>query len=158
MKRCHVCGEEIEGRFSFCPIDDNLLAETKPANSYEYRLTLISERTLAQRLVGEGQFLIGRLQRGWPQFTAQPLPFILNQLRQLNDNAKRIIRRPYFAAASLMAIAAIMLVVLAAILFDARRGRVIASNELEEDLVKTMTIDLRDDAKTDSKPGVGVGE
>ncbi len=158
MKRCNACGEEVESKFSFCPIDGNLLAENKSTHTYQYRLTLISERYLAQRLVSEGQFLMGRFQRGWPQFRAQPMPFILNQLRQLNDDAKRIIRRPHFATASLTAITTILAVVVGAILLDAGRGRVTASDEAGEDLVKTITIDLREDPKTDSKTGVGAGE
>jgi hypothetical protein len=81
------------------PIDGHLLAETKPTNNYEYRLTLISERSLAQRLLSEGQFLMGRFRQAWPQFKAEPLPFVLSQLRQLKDNTKRVMKRPHFAAA-----------------------------------------------------------
>jgi TonB family protein len=158
MKRCDACGEEIESKFSYCPIDGHLLAESKPTNSYEYRLTLISERSLAQRLLSEGQFLIGRFRQAWPQFTAEPLPFILSQLHQLNDNMKRVMRRPHFAAASLTAIATILAVVAGAILLDAGRRRVNAADEPDEELVKTATLDFRHEENPDSKTGVGVGE
>lgn len=157
MKRCDACGEEIESKFSYCPIDGHLLAENKPTNSYEYRLTLISERPLAQRLLSEGQFLIGRFRQAWPQFTAEPLPFILSQLRQLNDNTRRLMRRPHFAAASLTAIAAILAVVAGAILLDAGRRHVTAADEPDEELVKTATLDFRHQEKPDSNTGVGVG-
>jgi TonB family protein len=158
MKRCDACGEEIESKFSYCPIDGHLLAENKPTNSYEYRLTLISEQPLAQRLLSEGQFLIGRFRQAWPQFKAEPLPFILSQLHQLNDNTRRVMRRPHFAAASLTAIATILAVVAGAILLDAGRRHVTAADEPDEELVKTVTLDLRHEEKTDSKTGVGVGE
>lgn len=158
MKRCDACGEEIESKFSYCPIDGHLLAENKPTNSHEYCLTLISERSLAQRLLSEGQFLIGCLRQVWPQFTAEPLPFILSQLRQLNDNTKRLMRRPHFAAASLTAITTILAIVAGAILLDAGRGHVTAADEPDDELVKTVTIDLRDVEKPDSKSGVGAGE
>ena len=158
MKRCDACGEEIESKFSYCPIDGHLLAESKPTNKNEYRLTLISERSLAQRLLSEGQFLIGRVRQVWPQFTSEPLPFILSQLRQLNDNTKRVMRRPHFAAASLTAVITILGVVVAALLLDAGRRRAPAADEPDEELVKTVTIDLRDEEKTDSKTGVGTGE
>jgi len=158
MKRCDACGEEIESKFSYCPIDGHLLAETKPTNNYEYRLTLISERSLAQRLLSEGQFLIGRFRQAWPQFKAEPLPFILSQLRQLNDNTRRVMKRPHFAAASLTAVITILVIVGAALLLDAGRRRATAADETGEDLVKTVTIDLRDEEKTDSKTGVGTGE
>ena len=158
MKRCDACGEEIESKFSYCPIDGHLLAETKPTNSYEYHLTLISERSLAQRLLSEGQFLIGRFRQAWSQFTSEPLPFILSELQQLNDNTKRVVRRPHFAAASLTAVITILLVVVAALLLDAGRSRATAADDPDEELVKTVTIDLRDEEKTDSKTGVGAGE
>lgn len=158
MKRCDACGEEIESKFSYCPIDGHLLADNKPTNSYEYCLTLISERSLAQRLLSEGQFLIGCLRQVWPQFTAEPLPFILSQLRQLNDNTKRLMRRPHFATASLSAITTILAIVAGAILLDAGRGHVTAADEPDDELVKTVTIDLRDVEKPDSKRGVGAGE
>jgi len=158
MKRCDACGEEIESKFSYCPIDGHLLAENKPTNSHEYCLTLISERSLAQRLLSEGQFLIGCLRQVWPQFTAEPLPFILSQLRQLDDNTKRLMRRPHFAAASLTAITTILAIVAGAILLDAGRGHVTAADEPDDELVKTVTIDLRDVEKPDSKSGVGAGE
>jgi TonB family protein len=158
MKRCDACGEEIESKFSYCPIDGHLLAENKPTNSYEYCLTLISERSLAQRLLSEGQFLIGRFRQAWPQFTAEPIPFLLSQLRQLNDNMKRVMRRPHFAAASLTAITTILAIVAGAILLDAGRGHLTAADEPDEDLVRTVTLDLRDEKKTDSKTGIGAGE
>jgi TonB family protein len=158
MKRCDACGEEIESKFSFCPIDGNLLPASKPTDSYEYRLTLIKERSLAQRLASEGQFLFEHLQRAWSQFTEQPKPFVLSQLRQLNDNAKRIIRRPHFAAASLTAITTILAVVVGALLLDAGRGPVTASDEPDEDLVPTVMIDLHEDGNTNSTAGVGAGE
>ena len=56
MKKCHACGEEFEGKFSFCPIDGNLLAEFKPNNVYQYHLTLITEKSLARRLASESRF------------------------------------------------------------------------------------------------------
>jgi TonB family protein len=158
MKRCDACGEEIESKFSFCPVDGQLLAESKPTKSYEYRLTLISERPLAQRLLSEGQFLSGRFRRAWLVFTAEPLPFILSQLRQLKDNTKRVMRRPHFATASVTALFTILAVIAGAILLDAGRRHVTAADEPDEELVKTATLDLRDQEKTDSKTGVGAGE
>jgi TonB family protein len=158
MKRCDACGEEIESKFSYCPIDGHLLAENKSTNSYEYSLTLISERSLAQRLLSEGQFLSGRWRQAWPQFTAEPIPFILSQLRQLNNNTKRVMRRPHFAAASLTAIVTILAVVGGAILLDTGRGHSTAPDEPEEELGEIVIFDRRDEEKPDSKSGVGAGE
>jgi protein TonB len=158
MKRCDACGEEIESKFSYCPLDGHLLAETKPTNPYEYRLTFISERSLAQRLFSEGQFLIGRFRKAWPLFTAEPWPFILRQLRHLNDDAKLAMRRPHFAAASLTAVVTILAVVAGALLLDVRRGHVTAADEPGEELVEIVKFDLRDEKKTDLKTAVGTGE
>jgi len=155
MKRCDACGEEFESKFRFCPVDGKLLAENKPTSNYEYRLTLISERSLARRLVSEGHFLIDGLRQGWPQFKAEPGAFTVSQLRRLNRNARRIIKRPYFAAASTVALTIIGAVIVSALLLDYRHGATSTTGESDEDLVPTVTIDLREDANAKSKPGVG---
>lgn len=155
MKKCHACGEKFEGKFIFCPIDGNLLAEYKPTNVYPYHLTLISENSLARRLASECRFVIDLLRQEWPQFKAHPGAFTIAQLRQLNKNAARIIKRPYFAAAATIALTIIGVVIVAALLLDYRHVPTTMASEPDEDLVPTMTIDLRDVHDANSKPGVG---
>ena len=158
MKRCDACGEEFEGKFRFCPVDGKLLAQNKPTNSYEYRPTLISERSLALRLASESQFVIGGLRQGWPRFKAEPGAFTVSQLRRLNRNTRQIIKRPYLAAASTVALTIVGAVIVSALLLDYRRGATVMTGEPDEDLVPTVTIDLCEDANAKSKPGAGVGE
>lgn len=158
MKRCHACGEEFENQFSFCPIDGNLLAEQKPIHQYEYHLTLISERSLAQRLVRESRFVIDLARQEWPQFKAYPGAFTIRHLRHFRANARRIAKRPYFAAASTIALSIIGAVILSTILLDRRRESAATTGEPDEDLAVKMTVDLRDDADAKSKPGVGADE
>jgi TonB family protein len=158
MKRCDACDEEFDSKFRFCPVDGKPLAEKKPTNNYEYRLTLISERSLTRRLVSEGQFLIDGLRQGWPRFKAEPGAFTFSQLRRLNRNVGQIIKRPYLAAASTVALTIVGAVIVSALLLDFRRGATATSGESDEDLVPTVTIDLREDANAKSKPGVGAGE
>ena len=158
MKRCRACSEEFENKFSFCPIDGNLLAEHNPTNKYEYHLTLINERSLAQRLIREIRFVIDLVLQDWPQFKTHPYAFSIAQLRRLNTNVKGMVKRPYFAAASTVALTVIGVVIVGAILLDHRRRSTAMTGEPDEDLVPTMTIDLHDDASAHSKPGLGVGD
>lgn len=158
MKRCHACGEEVENQFSFCPIDGNLLAKHNPTNKYEYHLTLITERSLAQRLIRESRFVIDLVCQEWPQFKAHPGAFTIAQLRHLNANIKRVAKRPYFAAASTVALTIIGAIIVSAILLDHRRSSTATAGEPDEDLLLARTIDLRDDRNANSKPGVGADE
>lgn len=158
MKKCDACGEGFENKFSFCPIDGNSLSEVgRPARS-EYRLTLISESSLAQRLVIEGRFLIDRFRRAWPQFKADPFAFTIAGLQQLNNRVQRFLTRPYVVRASLSAVAIISLVVLTAALFEGRRGNTAMVSEAENDLVSTVIIGFQNQLEDKSKPGVGAGE
>src|SRR5262249_18495373 len=80
-----------------------------------------------------------------------------NQLRQVNATARRIITRPYVAAASLTAITIILAVVLGAIFLDGRRAHQALASEPDEDLVPTVTLDLGQDDDAKAKPRVGGG-
>jgi TonB family protein len=158
MKRCHACGEEFDSKFTFCPIDGNSLGEVGASTGYEYRLTLMSENSLAQRLAIEARFLFERCRRAWPQLKAHPITFTIGELRQFNDQITRFVARPYVARAALSSFGIISLVVLTVVLFDGRRGNSAGVGEPEDDLVPTMTLDLRDQPQDKSKPGVGAGE
>ncbi|MGZ8847235.1 MAG: energy transducer TonB [Pyrinomonadaceae bacterium] len=158
MKRCSACGEYLPGQFSFCPIDGKPVAEHNPATTYEYHLTLISERSLAGRLGIEAQFLFERTQQAWPQFRAEPLAFTRFQLVRLASSFKRTIARPYVATASVMAIVVVLLVGLSAVLLESRGRSAALVEEANEELVPTTMIDFQNDQKPDSKPGVGAGK
>ena len=158
MKRCHTCGEEFASQFSFCPIDGTVLGEIQRVLACEYRVTLISERSLAQRLVTEGQFLFDSVRRAWPRFKSSPTNYTWVQLRLINEQARQIVTRPYVAASLLTAISIILAVTVGAILFDRRGHRTANVGEPDEDLVPSVTLDLRNDVNANSNPGIGAGE
>ena len=58
-------------------------------------------------------------------------------------------------AASTIALTIIGAVIVVALLLDYRHVPTTMASEPDEDLVPTMTIDLRDDHDANSKPGVG---
>src|SRR4029450_13771303 len=55
MKRCDVCGEDFPDQFSFCAIDGKPLAAHKHLDTREYHPTLLTEKSLAERLATEAQ-------------------------------------------------------------------------------------------------------
>src|SRR5262249_46482008 len=157
MKRCNTCNEEFENQFSFCPIDGRPLTGAKRAAKFEYRPTLISEKSLGQRLLSEAQFLFTRLEQAWPRFKAEPAKFAAIQLRLLRENAKRIVSRPYFATASLSAISIILVLVTGVLVSDWRHRSDSVAAVPDDDLVPITTISLRSDDQSKSDPGIGAG-
>src|SRR5262245_20447610 len=157
MKRCDACSEEFESKFSFCPLDGNVLVEADTPTEYGYRPTLIVERPLLQRLFIETQFLFARAQTAWPDFKADPFTFIRGELHRLQAAIHRFLTRPYVIRASLTAVAIISTVVMTVILFEVRRSHTAVIDDYEDELPPTM-IDFHSDRDANSKPGVGAGE
>jgi TonB family protein len=158
MKRCIACGEDFASQFSFCPIDGKPLTENRTAAIYEFRLTLLSQRSLAKRLGIEAQFLFESFRQAWPQFKADPFVFTKSQLIRLQNSFKRIMARPYVATASVMAIAIVLVLGLSAVLLDSRGRSGALVEQPAEELAPITTIDFRTDQNPDSKPGIGAGE
>ncbi len=157
MKRCGACGEEFEHQFSFCPTDGKRLVTNREVASVDYRPTIISDESLAQRLANQVAFLIERFRAAWPRFKADPSLFLQNQFRQFKNNARRAFARPYFRNGLLVAVATVLCVMVSITLLD-RRGLRRAHGEESEDLAPTVMIDLRTASNTDSQSGVGAGE
>ena len=90
MKRCGACGEEFENQFSFCPTDGKSLVANRDTATFDYRPTIISDESLAQRLAIQFAFLLQRFRATWPRFKADPFGFLQNQFRQFKNNATPI--------------------------------------------------------------------
>ena len=157
MKRCGACGEEFENQFSFCPTDGKSLVVNRDTASFDYRPTIISDESLAQRLAIQFAFLVQRFRATWPRFKADPFGFLQNQLNQFKNNASRAFARPYFRNGLLVAVTLVLCVMVSITLLD-KRGLSRAKGEESTDLAPTVMIDLRTAPDTDSQSGVGAGE
>ena len=157
MKRCDACNEEFESKFSFCPIDGNVLIEVSNPAEYEYRPTLIGERSLPQRLIIEAHFVFDSAKKAWPDFKADPVAFMLSELNYFGSALKRFVARPYLVRASLTALAIISAVMITVILFEGRRSHKAVVDSSIDEPVATL-IDFRSESDPNSKPGVGAGE
>jgi TonB family protein len=157
MKKCDACGEVFPDHFSFCAIDGKPLAAIYDLKINKYQPTLLSERSLAERLVAEAHFLFDNLRRGWPQFKAHPFVCVRAGFSRLQKNTRRLLARPYVAASSSTAITIVFVLALTIVLFDQRARDKALSREPDEDLFPTVTIDLRAGEKPDSGKGVGEG-
>jgi TonB family protein len=157
MKRCGACGEEFENQFNFCPNDGKSLDTNRDTASFEYRPTIISDESLAQRLAIQFAFLVQRFRATWPRFKVDPFGFLHKQFRQFRNNAGRAFARPYFRNGLMVAVALVLCVIVSITLLD-KRGLSRAKGEESTDLAPTVMIDLRTVPKPDSQSGVGAGE
>jgi len=157
MKRCDTCSEEFQSEFSFCPIDGKVLIEVSNPTKYEYRPTLIGERSLPQRLIIEAHFVFDSAKKAWPEFKADPVAFMLRELNYFGAALKRFVARPYIVRASLTALTIISAVVMTVIFFERSRSHKPIVDGSEDEPVATM-IDFRSEIDPNSKPGVGAGK
>jgi len=157
MKRCGACGEEFENQFNFCPNDGKSLDTNRDTARFDYRPTIISDESLAQRLAIQFTFLVQRFRATWPRFKADPFGFLQNQFRQFKTDARRAFARPYFRNGLLVAVTLVLCVIVSITLLD-KRGLSRARGEEPNELAPTVMIDLRTAPHPDSQPGVGAGE
>lgn len=155
--KCDTCGEEFENKYSYCPIDGNSLRRPKTPSSCDYRPTLIDDQLLTARLLREVRFAAKQFRKAWPRFKAEPLAFTRIQLLSFGRATGQLINRPYALQGLLIATAALIAVTLSVLLLD-EKPRTNELTEAGEETGLVVSIDLRTDPTTDSKPGVGVGD
>ena len=81
MRRCKVCGEQLDALFSFCPLDGTHFGQAfSEAPHSEFTLTIVSDVGLIQRLAVELNFLIEEVKQAWLSFRDRPVAFTTNQL------------------------------------------------------------------------------
>ncbi|HXI61140.1 MAG TPA: hypothetical protein VNF70_00460, partial [Pyrinomonadaceae bacterium] len=157
MKRCGACGEEFESQFSFCPNDGKSLGMNRETAPFDYRPTIISDESLAQRLAIQFVFLVQRFRATWPGFKADPFRFLQNQFRQVKNNAGRAFARPYLRNGLLVAVTLVLCLMVSITLLD-KRGLNRSPDIEANDSARTVMIDLRTAPNPDSQSGVGAGE
>jgi TonB family protein len=188
MKRCNACDEVFEDKFSFCPVDAtplNTLAaavvaerENEPAQiesralvteqkllremlstpEREFRVTMIDNTSLPERLTRELLFLVLQLRQVWPNLKSDPIGFG----RHVIVEGALGFRRTLAAPNSLAAIATALLVVLAAAMILVLSGRLARENteradNASEDLAQIVAF-LPDPNVTLAEKGIGAGE
>lgn len=157
MKQCKVCGEEFENRFSFCPTDGQSLAPSEQITLSEFHLTLLSELSLVRRLSSETQFVVEGLRRAWPSIRGNPVGFLRHEIHLFRLKVGRAVRRPYVVGALATALAVIVFVTLTILITDKRSRNQFINEDGSNELMRTVTIDLRTNPNPASKPGVGAG-
>jgi TonB family protein len=140
MKRCNACDEEFEDKFSFCPVDatplnslaaavcgerenetapiksralateEKLASETLSTLAREFRVTMIDNTTLLERLAREVRFLVRQIRQAWPGVKHDPVGF---GRRAIAEGRLRL-RRTLASPNSLAAITTALMVVLSA--------------------------------------------
>ena len=189
MKRCNACDEEFEDKFSFCPVDatplnslaaavageradgdaqidshalateEKLPGEMVPASGREFRVTMIDNTSLLERLIRELRFLVDQLRQAWPAVKEDPIGF---GRRAVVEGRLRL-RRTLAAPNSLAAIATALLVVLSAAMVLVLSGRLSKENDLarrgdynSEELAQIVAF-LPDTNAVPEDKGIGAG-
>jgi TonB family protein len=188
MKRCNACEEEFEDKFSFCPVDatplnslaaavvaerenepaqiesrarvtkEELLREMPYTSEREFRVTLIDNTSLLERLARELRFLVLQLRQAWPDVKSDPVGFG----RHVVVKGALGFRRTLAASNSLAAIATVLLVVLSAAMILVLSGRLAKKNtelaeNASEDLAQIVAF-LPDPNVGPEDKGIGAGE
>ena len=153
MKRCNACEEEFEDKFSFCPVDATLLnslaaeviGQTARSDSRlfadeemletevfprvirtEFRLTMIDNASLLERLAKELGYISYQLRQAWPALKSDPIGFG----KTLRVESGLSVRRALPAPDSLAAFATAMLLVFSAVLVVILLGNTSKENDL----------------------------
>lgn len=126
----------------------------KRCNAYEFRLTMIDNASLPERLARELRFLGLQLRQAWPDFKNDPIGFCS---RVAVEGGLRL-RRTLAAPNSLAAITAALLLVISAALILLLGGRVSKENERKRNSEELAQIAMLDFPKANAIPeGQGVG-
>jgi TonB family protein len=163
MKRCNTCDEEFKDSFRFCPVDGTpmvitpaqLDGDSAPA---DFHLTLMGEETLARRLVNQLCFLADQVRQSWPSLKSDPIAFSARRVHEIARSFKQNLLRPHALSGATTAVfimGAIILIVLS-LETQPRKVRAVDLIENSDELVRTVEIDLRDEAKHADDSGVGV--
>src|SRR6476661_8569492 len=136
MKRCGACGEEFQNHFNFCPVDGETLLQVREVDAaVHYSPTIISDVSLAQRLLVQLSFLIERLRLSRAQFTADPIAFLKLQITEARELFRTASARPYLRKALAASVVLVALVIVAVVIFDrhaAKRAQVGDADDLDQ--------------------------
>src|ERR1051325_5139804 len=123
MKRCGACGEEFQNQFNFCPVDGEVLIQVREVDAVKYSPTIISDFSLAQRLIVQVSFLIERLRVGWAQFKGSPTAFVQLQFTQACAALRGGSARPYLRKAVATSVMLVGLVMVTVVLVERHAAR-----------------------------------
>jgi len=155
MKRCGACGEEFQNHFNFCPVDGETLIE-RESDAINYSPTIISDVSLAERLLIQLSFLIERLRLSWAQFTADPIAFLKLKITEARELFRTASARPYLRKALAASLMLVTLVIVGVVIFDRHAARRAQSGDAD-DLDQAALIDSQMFPNDEPKSGSGIG-
>jgi TonB family protein len=171
MKRCNACGEEFQDKFSFCPVDGTpfrptgkdpgvALCDRSESAPAEFHLTLISDQGLARRLESQLWFVLDQAKRAWPSFKNDPIAFALRRAAEGKRLLGQTLARPHVLSGAATALVIVTAIVLSVLVLE-RHARKVGRADLIDDnneTLRTVEIDLRNETKPNDDSGVGAGE
>ena len=126
----------------------------KRCDDYEFRVTMIDNTSLLERLARELRFLVHQLRQAWPALKSDPVGFG----RSVVVEGRLRLWRTLAAPNSLAAVTVAMLIVISAAVILSLSGRVSNENERkrgDETLAQIAMLSFPDSNATPEGPGVG---
>jgi TonB family protein len=160
MKRCRTCGEEFKDRFSFCPVHGTALAIVPAQAPAEFRLTLICDEVLARRLARQVSFVADQIRQAWPSFKNEPIACSVRFVREGKRALKQGLRRPHLLSGAASALFIVGAIILGVMVWERQAHRVSNAALIDngDELVRTVEVDLSNEAKPKDDSGVGAGD
>jgi TonB family protein len=162
MKRCNACGEEFQDKFSFCPVDGKRLkfGSSVQLAQAEFQLTLISDEDLVHRLSNQLWFVIDQARKAWPSFKNNPIAFLATRVRAARRLIKHSLARPHMLSGATAALLVLFAIVLGVLVLERHAPKLpnVDLVENDDEVFRTVEIDLRKEAKPDDSKGVGAGD
>jgi TonB family protein len=120
----------------------------------------MGEEALARRLINQVSFVADQARQTWPLFKSDPFAFSRRVVLQGILSFKQNVLRPHVLSGVTTALFIVCAIVLGVLIWEKRTGKVRAIDLIKngDELVRTVELDLVDDAKPNHDSGVGVGD
>jgi TonB family protein len=128
-------------------------AASRDESARTYRLTIIENRSLVQRLTLEISFAAVQIRRSWPEVKRDPIGYGKRRAGQCTETAVRLVKDPNAVAGSFVAI----VLVAFAVLLAAVLGQPVQLESVGQQDVKILTIAPLSAGTPQTASGIGVG-
>jgi TonB family protein len=132
---------------------DQEMATFKPR---EFKLTLIGDARLSQRLAIEFQFVVDQAKRAWPAFKHDPIAFTRKEFRELKERVRQMVARPHVVSAVMTAVLVLSALIPGLLFLEKHSPKRTSKTESEE--MTLVTFDFQSEPTPTSDKGVGAGE
>jgi len=117
----------------------------------------MSEETLARRLANQVWLVADQVRQAWPSFRSDPIAFSSRLVHKGTRSFKQNLLRPHLLSGVTTALFIVGAIILSVLVWERRAGKAGVVDLIDNgDELRTVVIDLGDEAKHNNDSGVGV--